>query len=1139
MSTRTKFPKRQAWRPARARAGIVTLAIFGAVAVSKAHGLDEVAELPALPYLATGEGSTLAKPLQQPGQTLPLRPARQLAFDTDEGTWMSLDLSPNGRQIIFDLLGDLFDVDAAGGEARAITTGLAFDSQPVFSPDGSLIAFLSDRSGAENVWVARPDGSQPRQISFRDEYDMFVSPAWSADGQSIYVSRHRADLGVYEVWKFDLTGSSAGELVMPARSSPEQPREQWRSVLGVTPTRDGRYLYYSARTGAFDYTSFQRIPEWMIGRRNLETGEDETVIVAPRTPRPDLSGGTAFRPCLSPDGRTLVYATRFDGRTGLRLFDLDTQDDRWLAYPVQQDQVQAFSSQDLMPRYDFTPDGQALIFSSDGKLKRLDLATGNTQVLPFKARVSLDVGPDLRVNVTQETGPVRARLIQSPVQSPDGKRLTFSALGYVYVMDLKHSAVPRRLTPGTTPEFQPSWSPDGRSIVYVTWTAHEGGHIWSAPADGRGQPRRLTDLPAFYTQPTYTPDGLAIVAVRSSHAARMQSYMEYGSLRQGELVELPAEGGAADVIAKGTLGGRPHFTSERDRVYLNFADGLNSVAFGGSGRHRVMMAVGPGWYFMEGPAPADDLKVSPDGRWALAQIAQQLHVLAVPPADAPVVNLSRPSVAHRRITDVGADFFEWADGGRTMTWAIGSTFYRRPLSSVHFDPPNESSGGADAPRPGQRGLEAFEAKVEVPRDIPRGTVVLRGATAITMKGDEAIEDADVLVVDNRIAAVGRRGAVSVPPNATVHDVTGRFIVPGFIDTHHHLADVRRGVLDLESWGALSNLAYGVTTAFDPSTLTIDLLAYEDLIDSGRMIGSRIHSTGPAIFSFNEFASKQEVLAVLTRYRDHYRTRNLKQYRTGNRRVRQWVAEAARELDMMPTTEGALSMKLDLTQIIDGFAGHEHALPVVPLSDDVVQLAARTRVSYTLTLLEPNGGFAGQDYFIAGRSLHDDPKLQRFFPHYVIDIKTLHRPWHDPREYSFARVAEGAARVARAGGVLGVGSHGEMPGLGFHWEMQAYAAGGMTPMEVLRAATISSAETIGRQAEFGSLEAGKYADLIILDKNPLEDIANTLSIRLVMKNGRLYDADALDEVWPRQRPLPPLWFWNDTPPPSNDTVGHSP
>ncbi|RZJ95777.1 MAG: amidohydrolase, partial [Brevundimonas sp.] len=227
--------------------------------------------------------------------------------------------------------------------------------------------------------------------------------------------------------------------------------------------------------------------------------------------------------------------------------------------------------------------------------------------------------------------------------------------------------------------------------------------------------------------------------------------------------------------------------------------------------------------------------------------------------------------------------------------------------------------------------------------------------------------------------------------------------------------------------------------------------------------------------------------------------------------------------MMATTEGASDLNLDLTHFLDGFAGNEHALPVTPLHDDVVTLMAFTRTSYTPTLSVLYGGWPALFEDIIHQRPQDDERVRRFMPPEVIEEKLRDRHWAPEEAQTYARFAADALRVQRAGGLVGMGSHGEVQGLGFHWEMQAYAAGGATPMEVLHAATMGSAETIGRIGEVGSLEPGKFADILIMDADPRETIANTLSLHWVMKGGRLYDSRTLDEVWPRQRPLDPAFL----------------
>jgi hypothetical protein len=565
---------------------------------------------------------------------------------------------------------------------------------------------------------------------------------------------------------------------------------------------------------------------------------------------------------------------------------------------------------------------------------------------------------------------------------------------------------------------------------------------------------------------------------------------------------------------------------------------------------------GAGLYFAEKPVGANDMRIRPDGRWALVKVQNQLYLVAVPPVGGttPTITVGGPSLPLKKLTDIGADTFAWADGGKTITWAIGSTFFRQPFDSISFEEPkkddkkdaNGKENGeakkdgeekdAEAeeekkefkPKEADESVERFDVTLEFPRAKPSGTIVLRRATVITMNGDEVIQNADLVVTDNRITAVGRRGSVQIPSGARQMDMRGKFIVPGFIDTHAHWR-VQRDVLNPQNWSYLANLAYGVTAGLDVQTSTYDTFAYQDLVDTGMIPGLRAYATGPGIFSDNAFKTMDEAKGVMQRYKEHYRTRNLKSYIVGNRKQRQLVVQAAHELEMMPTTEGGLDLKLDLTHVLDGFAGNEHSLPIVPLYKDVVELVAQSGIGYTPTLLVLYGGPFAENYYYQTTEVHDDAKLARFTPHNVLDSVTQRRAqWFREKEHSFSKTAAQAAKIIRAGGLVGIGSHGQLQGLGYHWELWSLASGGLTGMEALRAATLHGAKIIGLAQDLGSIEKGKLADMVILDANPLDDIHNTNTVRFVMKNGELYEGDTLKQVWPVEKELPPLWWWDAGP-----------
>ena len=1095
----------------------------------------------AVPALAQNQPNADSARRTAPETELPLVPTRPLKFTTDEGTWMSLDVSPDGRTIVFDLLGDIYTVPVTGGQAKRITSGSGFDGQPRFSPDGKSIVFVSDRSGSENLYLISPEGGRVRPLT-TGRNQAYISPDFTPDGQYIVVSRSN------DLWLYHKDGGSGLRLTgqTPAAAPPQGPGggNAPNNFMGAAVAPDGRYIYASARTGAAGYNQ-------MLGTTQIVMYDRETGQLARRT----LNLGTGFRPAVSPDGKWLAYGSRRMAVTGLKLRDLASGDEQWLAQDIQRDDIESRGSRDLLPGYSWMPDSKSLVLGHHGHIWRVDVATGKQTQIPFTADVDQMIGDLVRFEYPVNDSTLTVRQIRGARPSPDGKRLVFSALDRLWIMDLppagsgpvlagSAAGAPKRLTTSDIGEASPVWSPDGKYIAYVSWT-EEGGDIWRIPAAG-GKAEKLTRASAFYEELAYSPNGSRIVAVRAPREQRAEINDEINpKLVITDLVWIPATGGNATLISPLTNAESPHFSRDTTRVWVyDDADGLVSMRWDGTDRKEHLIVTGfttPGGGPNARPRRASQLEVSPDGNRVLAQVDNKIFVLPLPVTggQTPTVSVEQPNnsvVPFRRLSRIGGDFLGWTADSKGVYYSLGRSFFQYDVGRA--DSLAADSAAKAPPRPARaenaenagaaRGKPVYEPSrtdvtITVPKDRPSGTVVLRGARIITMKGDEVIPRGDVVVTNNRIVAVGAEGSVTLPSGARTIDVSGKTIMPGFVDVHAHMWP-QWGVHSPQPYMYTVNLAYGVTTTRDPQTSTADVISYGDAVDVGQTLGPRIYTTGPGIFNWDNVSSGDDAKEVMKRYSEFYLTNTIKQYMAGDRRQRQWIAMAAKDQHITPTLEGGLDFKKNMTEAMDGYAGIEHTLPIAPLYKDVIQLLSTAGTTWTPTLLVEYGGPWAENWWYEHYDILSDAKLAHFTPFTELERRGLRRPqWFRDNEYSFKLFAEQAKKVVEAGGRVGLGGHGQLQGLGVHWEMWNIASGGMKPMDVLRVATIYGAESIGLGKQIGTLEAGKLADLLVLDANPLDDIKNTNTIRYVMKNGRVYEGNTLNEIWPRQRAMPKQWW----------------
>ncbi len=1027
----------------------------------------------------------------------PPGPSREISINVDEGTWLSLDVSPGGDEVVFDLLGDIYLVPIGGGEAKAITSGIAWDMQPRYSPDGKSIAFISDRSGGDNIWIMDRDGSDPVQVT-KETFRLVTSPAWTPDSQFVAGRKHftsRRSAGAGEVWLYHRTG---GEGLMMTK----RPNDQ-KDLGEPAFSPDGRYLYYSQDTtpgSVYEYNKDPNSQIYVIQRLDRETGDITPWVTGP---------GGSIRPTPSPDGKKLAFIRRIRGNTVLHVSDIASGAEEPIFDGLDRDMQETWALHGVYPSMAWTPDNRSIVFWAGGKLHRIDVESRQVSPIPFRVNDTRTMTDVVRFPVEVAPDQFDVKMIRWVEVSPRGDQVVYQALGHLYIRALPNGT-PRRLTSQQTEfEYYPSWSRDGQSIVYTTWNDTTFGSVRVVPARG-GEGRAVTSAPGHYVEPVFSPDGSRIVYRKIPGGFLRSSDWS----RDTGLYSIAVRGGTPSLITRS--GFSPHFARTGDRVFFTgFEDdnkrALKSIELDGSDERTHYST-----------AEATRFRVSPDGRWLafterfnawITPLVQIGRTIDIGP-EAKTVPLNRVS------RDAG-EYLHWSGDSTKLHWSLGPELYSRALTEAFTFVEGASKELPEIPQSG------VPIGFRQPADVPTGSLAFVGGRIITMRGDEVIEDGTIVVEKNRIVAVGPRASTTVPANARVIDVAGQTLTPGWIDVHWHGAQGTDQIIPKQNWVNYSSLAFGVTTIHDPSNDTASIFAASELARAGHVVGPRIYSTGTILYGAQ--SPTRARIESLEDARSHLRRMkavgafSVKSYNQPRRDQRQQVIAAARELGMQVMPEGGSLFQHNMNMIVDGHTGIEHSIPVANIYDDVVQLWSGSETYYTPTLVVGYGGLWGENYWYQKTNVWENERLLSFVPREIIDQRSRRRvmaPDDDFNHFNNARIAK---ELHDAGVPVMVGAHGQREGLAAHWETWMMEQGGMTPLEALKTATIYGARYMGMEKDLGSLEPGKLADILVLERNPLENLRNTEHIRYTIVNGRMYDARTMNELGNRPRTREKFFF----------------